>query len=116
MAHAILGSLTKLAQSREALKRKEQRIAVAEQRLLAQMNRTLSSLGYQLVSLNGRPATPRAVKRAAPKTLKCPECDRRFSYQMHVARHLSAMHRAKKNVGKTRRMTAKRRIGKAKHG
>ena len=43
----------------------------------------------------------------AKKTLKCPKCDRMFSMQAHLARHVSAAHSKKKK--KAKKKTAKRR-------
>jgi hypothetical protein len=95
MTDRLLGALTTLARQRRELQRKEQQIQVAERRVMAKLGGLLAEFGYHLVSADG-PAPKRRDgamrRRALPKTLACPKCDRRFSHQMHVARHLNAMH------------------------
>jgi uncharacterized C2H2 Zn-finger protein len=71
----------------------------------------LAQLGYRLIAGNGPASKARAVgrrKQELPKTLRCPKCDRRFSRQMHVARHMSAMHGGQKKAKRRRPTTAKK--------
>jgi uncharacterized C2H2 Zn-finger protein len=95
----LLASLGQLIKQRLTLTAKEQKLAKQERRLIQEMGRVLPKIGYRLVSVNGRPNKREGArtKRALPKSLKCPKCDRRFSLQAHLARHLSAMHGKKGN-------------------
>jgi uncharacterized C2H2 Zn-finger protein len=100
----LFASLGRLIKVRLTLTAKELKLAKQERRIIQAMGRVLPRIGYRLESLNGRPTKREGVrtKRASlPKTLKCPRCDRRFSLQAHVARHLSAMHGKKANTRKT---------------
>jgi len=103
----LLASLQKLVTDKVGLRNTERKLRQTEQRLMQQMERALQGFGYKLASLNGREARPgRGVltrRRALLKKLKCPKCDRRFSMQMHVARHLSAMHLGKRTRTKPRK-------------
>lgn len=96
MAKATLDTLTKIASAQRSLKDKAKLLAEAERRVVEQIRGLLSGLGYGLVATEDRGAADRSPRRRTgkplPKTLKCPRCDRRFSLQMHVARHVSAMH------------------------
>jgi uncharacterized C2H2 Zn-finger protein len=106
MANRLLASLTKLALERQGLKEEEEKIAGTERGLIMHLGQELSTFGYRLVAADGRDARTRAARprRRAPRnTLRCPKCDRRFSYPMHVARHLSAMHGAKKAAQRARK-------------
>jgi hypothetical protein len=115
MANTVLESLRKLAREKGRLKVKQREMASAERRLIDQVGRLLAGFGYHLASSNGRAgngARPTAAAaRTLPKRLQCPNCDRRFARPLHLARHTSAMHRAKKTAGpkkatrRTRRKT-----------
>ena len=112
MARTSLGSLTKIASARLNLRNKTNRLVEAERRAIDEVRGLLSSIGYGLVPIGGpdagrRPAERR--KRALPKTLKCPKCDRRFSLQMHVGRHLKAKHGAQQAARKVARSARKKR-------
>jgi uncharacterized C2H2 Zn-finger protein len=99
---ASLGRLIKVRLTHTA---KEQKLAKQERRIIQEMGRVLPRIGYRLESVDGRANKREGVRRkraSLPRTLKCPRCDRRFSLQAHVARHLSAMHGAK---GSGRRKT-----------
>ena len=123
MATTVLRSLGMLVEEKRRLVGKEKQLAKAEHRLIAGFTRSLSGLGYRVLPVTGRegqaPAErtrrtaradgPAARKRALPKTLKCPKCDRRFSLQMHVARHLSAKHSPSRPTRRTTRPAGKRR-------
>src|SRR5262245_24244410 len=98
---AILSSFQRIEKKRRALKQTGQRLAAQFRQLVDAMGRMLSGFGYRLVERNepdynpGRSST-RKRNRLLPKSLKCPKCDRRFSLTMHIARHVNAMHSAKK--------------------
>lgn len=97
MAKTSLDSLTKIATARLSLTDKANRLVEAEQRAIDEVRRLLSGIGYDLVPIAGkgterRPAPAHRRTRVLPKTLKCPKCDRRFSLQMHVGRHMRATH------------------------
>ena len=96
----LFASLGRLIKQRLTLTAKEQKLAEQERRIVQEMGRVLPKIGYLLVSVDGRANKREGVRRkraSLPRTLKCPRCDRRFSLQAHVARHLSAMHGAKGN-------------------
>ena len=100
MAQTTLDTLTKVASAKRSLKDKAEHLAEAERRIIKDVRRLLSGLGYGLVGMGDEGASkrssPQRRARALPKTLKCPRCDRRFSLQMHVARHMSAKHQPQK--------------------
>jgi uncharacterized C2H2 Zn-finger protein len=101
----LFASLGRLIKQRLAHTAQEQKLAKQERRIVQEMGRVLPKMGYRLESLNGRSNKRDGVRRKRAlllKTLKCPRCDRRFSLQAHVARHLNAMHGKKAN---TRRKT-----------
>ena len=103
MARTALDSLTKIASARVSLKDKADRLVEAERRVIEEVGRLLSGVGYSLVPIGTREGGKRSARRptrALPKTLKCPKCDRRFSLQMHVGRHLSAKHGSPPRVRK----------------
>ena len=58
----------------------------------------LSLLAAPLVAADGQGITTgrsspgSRTRKTLQKNLKCPKCERRFSLQMHVARHMSAKH------------------------
>ena len=111
MARTSLDSLTKIASARMNLKNKANRLVEAERRAIEDVRRLLSGVGYGLVPIGTpdpgrRPAERR--KRALPKALKCPKCDRRFSLQMHVGRHLKAKHGAPQAARKVARPATKK--------
>jgi len=112
MARTALDSLTKIASARVSLRDKTDRLVEAERRVIEEVGRLLSGVGYSLVPIGDREGGKRSARRptrALPKTLKCPKCDRRFSLQMHVGRHLSAKHRSQPRVRKAARPAAKKR-------
>jgi len=100
----LFASLGRLIKVRLTLTAREQKLAKQERGIIQKIGRVLPGIGYRLELLNGRPNKREGVrrKRALSKTLKCPKCDRRFSLEAHVARHLNAMHGKKAN---TRRKT-----------
>lgn len=98
MAHRMLTSLRKLAREKQMLHQTERRVVADERRLLDQLRRAVSLLGYRLTD---GPSRMQAVgPRTAPrqKRLKCPRCNRRFSHPLPMARHVSATHRRKKRA------------------
>jgi uncharacterized C2H2 Zn-finger protein len=101
---ALLRSLRTLAKKRLSLKAMERRLDGDERQLMGAIGRMLSGLGYRVVAVNGHDAktsrSARPRRRLTPTNLKCPKCDRRFSFVMHMARHMSAMHGTKKRGGK----------------
>src|SRR5262252_4534510 len=111
MADTLVTSLGSLVQERKALQRKEQQLAQRQGQLIKGLDQLLHSIGYQLTSVgNGRGPAPSlggVVKTQARKHLKCPQCDRRFTHRLPLARHVSASHRPKKRkrVGKKGKKT-----------
>jgi hypothetical protein len=87
-----------IAKQREALKSLERRLADRERRLVGDIGRALSGFGYRLARLDEAEVTAPARgnrKLRVRQDLKCPKCGRRFSFVMHVARHMNAMHLTK---------------------
>ena len=112
MARTTLDSLTKIASARLSLRNKADRLVEAERRVLEEVRRLLSGVGYSVVPMGGGDGGKRSAKRPTrtlPKTLKCPKCDRRFSLQMHVGRHLMAKHASPPPARKGSRPAAKKR-------
>jgi uncharacterized C2H2 Zn-finger protein len=113
MARTALDSLRKIASARVSLKDKADRLVEAERRVIEEVGRLLSGVGYSLVPTGDRAGDgkrpARRPTRVLPKTLKCPKCDRRFSLQMHVGRHLSAKHGSPPRGRKAARPAAKKR-------
>ena len=111
MADRILNSLQLLATQKRGLADKERQLKQTERRVIDSLGRLLSSLGYRLVGVNGgaaRTTSARVDGRAAPKRIRCPECDRRFGRPLHLARHMSAKHRRKKTARKARAKAARK--------
>jgi hypothetical protein len=108
-----LESLTRITRAQRNLGNQAKQLAEAERRTVAEVRGLLAKIGYDLVAMDDRGSakrqTPRRHARGIlPKILKCPKCDRRFSLQMHVARHLSAMHKSAKPTRKRARARGKR--------
>jgi hypothetical protein len=112
MAKTSLDSLTKIASAKLSLRDKTDRLVEAERRVIDEIKRLLSGVGYSVVPAGGQDGGKRSARRATrllPKTLKCPKCDRRFSLQMHVGRHLRAKHGSRPPARKGARPAAKKR-------
>ncbi len=102
---ALLRSLHALTKKRLLLKAMERRLDAEERKVMESMSRMLAGSGYRVVPIDGikvKPARPRRQRqRRARKDLKCPKCGRRFFFEMHVARHMNAVHgRRKKRASK----------------
>jgi len=100
MADRLVRSLRTLAEEKRGLEDKARQLRQVEQQLMSNLGRLLSRIGYRLVSHNGGAAAtrPRIDGRSSPKRIRCPECDRRFGRPLHLARHMSAIHRHKKSA------------------
>ena len=96
--------LTRLAKSAKVLVRQRSALGVRERRALADLQRFLAPLGYDVVSAGGNQPAPRT--RARRKSLACPRCGRRFALAMHLGRHVGAMHRPDR--GQRRKRATKR--------
>src|SRR5215813_12335886 len=107
MADTLVRSLGSLVQERKALQRKQQQLVQRQLQLIKGLDQLLRSIGYQLTPVgNGRGPAPSlggVIKTQGRKHLKCPQCDRRFTHRLPLARHESASHRPKtqKRAGKT---------------
>ena len=86
-------------------------VATKERELISNLNRVLPGIGYRIVpiALRGRtsPSAPRRARLARPtdKPLACPRCPRTFAHPLHLGRHMSATHGAKRTrraKGKTK--------------
>jgi uncharacterized C2H2 Zn-finger protein len=94
-----------MAKEREALKAKEDHLADRERKLVGYIGRALSDAGYRLERVDEIQATTltRGTRRRRKRQdLKCPKCERRFFFQMHVARHMNAMHRKQRDTQKAK--------------
>jgi len=80
-----------------ALHSRRQALAEKERRLIADLNRVLPKIGYQISPAGAKAATQRPGP-GAPKKLACPKCSRRFAHRLHLGRHLSATHKIKKRA------------------
>lgn len=102
----LLKSLEGFLQEKNDLATKTLELAKTERALIGGLGRLLSNAGYRLVPLAG-PALK--AKRSnhnnasgAPKRLRCPRCERRFSHPLPMARHMSATHAARTAAGKAK--------------
>jgi hypothetical protein len=96
--NVLLAAFHGITRQREALKSLERRLADRERTLVADIGRALAGVGYRLTRLDGARVTAPGRGNRKPRArqdLKCPKCERRFFFQMHVARHMNAMHRRK---------------------
>ena len=94
----LLATFQSITKQREALKSIERRLADRERTLGAEIGRVLSGFGYQFSRLDEARGTAPGRgnrKRRKRQNLKCPKCERRFFFKMHVARHLNTIHRRK---------------------
>jgi uncharacterized C2H2 Zn-finger protein len=101
--NVLLAAFHHITKRRESLKQLALRLADRERKLVDDIGRALSDVGYRLVPLSEGKADSRARvtrRRRLRQDLKCPKCERRFFFQMHVARHLNAMHGTKKRGNK----------------
>jgi hypothetical protein len=96
--NVLLATFHHITKQRESLKQLALRLADRERKLVDDIGRALSDVGYRLVPLGEGKADSRARvtrRRRLRQDLKCPKCERHFFFQMHVARHLNTMHRRK---------------------
>jgi uncharacterized C2H2 Zn-finger protein len=103
----LFSALGRMTKQRQALKAREGSLADRERKLFADIGRALSDRGYRLERVGEIQATSptrRTRSRRKRQDLKCPKCDRRFFFAMHVARHLNAMHGRRQ--GDTRKVKA----------
>ena len=98
--------LARLAKSVNALVEKRKALGTRERQVITDLRRSLSQLGYQLVSV-GNGKSPRSGRRRR-KSLRCPRCGRRFALPLHLGRHVAAIHRAK-TTRRPRRMKKRRK-------
>ena len=102
---ALLSALGSMTKKREALKAREDHLAGRELKLVGDIGRALSDAGYRLERVDEIQATARTRgtgRRRMRQDLKCPKCERRFFFQMHVARHMNAMHRKPRDTQKAK--------------
>jgi hypothetical protein len=92
-----LSPFHRIAKQQEAIKSLERRLADRERTLVADIGRLLSGFGYQLTRLDEATVTApaRGKRTRVRQDLKCPKCERRFFFPMHVARHMNTVHRRK---------------------
>lgn len=91
----LLKSLGDLTREKHVLGQKVERLAQVERRLIGDIGRALSTVGYRVVALDARRHAGALGAKKAPaafKRLKCPRCDRRFAHPLPMARHLAATH------------------------
>jgi hypothetical protein len=80
-----------LARSIQSLIAQKRVVTEREKQLVENLNRVLPSIGYRVVPLEDglRRSQP---KPRSTKEYECPHCARRFTLQMHLGRHLAAVH------------------------
>jgi uncharacterized C2H2 Zn-finger protein len=103
---ALLSALGSMAKEREALRAREGHLADRERKLVVDMGRALSDVGYRLERVDAEiqvaSPTRRTRRRRKRQNLKCPKCERRFFFQMQVDRHMNAMHRNQRDTQKVK--------------
>ena len=115
MLNKISRSLDTLLREKHTLSAKAQRVAKTERRLIENLSRALSGVGYRLVPVAGSAAGSHAMRNGTGsiKRLRCPKCDRRFAHPLPMARHLSATHGIKKAAAKDALKKATAKVKKA---
>jgi uncharacterized C2H2 Zn-finger protein len=101
--NVLLEAFHRITKRRQALESIKHRLADRERQLVGDIGRALSDLGYRLERIDEIQAALPARRtrwRRTRQDLKCPKCERRFFLQMHVARHLNAMHTTKNRAVK----------------
>ena len=103
----LLKALGTLSEKRRSLEQMTRRIADQERQVMASLEGMLSGLGYRVVAVDGkadkvvtRTGSPAKRRHLARQNLKCPKCNRRFGFLMHLARHTNTVHGAKKRASK----------------
>ena len=94
----LLKSLNALVRQKQSLTAQARTVAKTESQLMDHLSRALSPVGYRVVpaaSAHARSArlAVRNGVTGAPKRLKCPRCDRRFSHALPMSRHIAATHK-----------------------
>jgi hypothetical protein len=86
--------------SLQSIATQKQSLMKREEVLITTLNRMLPGLGYRIVASevrdgvdSGRSPRMRRTVARRRKSIACPHCDRRFAHRLHLARHVSAMHR-----------------------
>jgi hypothetical protein len=94
MLNRLSRSLDVLLRQKSSLSARAQQLAQTEQRLIENLSQALSSAGYRVVPVQDGTTGARGATRGRglPKRLRCPECDRRFSHPLPMARHMKATH------------------------
>lgn len=87
----------------EAVLAEKNAVAAKEKQLIESLGRILPTMGYRLVPTAaaghaGRHAVQAraAARPARAKSLACTQCDRTFAHPLHLGRHVSATHVAKR--------------------
>lgn len=75
-------------------------VANKERDLIENLNRLLPDMGYHVVPIapgapGSAPTAPRS--RQSGKPLACPHCPRTFAQPLHLGRHVSATHLARRS-------------------
>lgn len=103
MLNKISKSLEVLLREKHSLSTRARKVAQTERRLIDNLSRALSGVGYRLVPVPGSRSGSVGAQNgtASIKRLRCPKCERRFAHPLPMARHLSATHGIKKGAAKT---------------
>ena len=101
MLNKISKSLEVLLREKHSLSTRARKVARTERRLIDNLSRALSGVGYRLVPVAGSRSGGAAQNGTTSiKRLRCPKCERRFAHPLPMARHLSATHGIKKGAAK----------------
>jgi hypothetical protein len=102
-----------LLKSVQSLLSQRQALAEEEKRTVEALNQVLPQIGYRIVPIEADDRHQRPTPPApAVRSLKCPQCSRRFSQPLHLGRHLSASHGKKPGNGRKAASTRKPVNGK----
>src|SRR5262249_23757508 len=97
MLDKLFRSFDVILRQKHSLSTKANQLAESERQLVQKVGRALASAGYRVVPLSGPGSgSGRSARRVgAPKTLRCPHCERMFAHPLPMARHIKATHHAK---------------------
>ena len=104
MLDKLFRSFDVVLRQKQTLTTKAQQLAQTERELVDKLSDALGAAGYRVIPLSAPAGGRRGSKRVggAPKTLRCPHCERMFAHPLPMARHMKATH-GKRMVSKKAR-------------